>query len=161
MQPLILLAIVGVAVGAMGMGFLAPGFDMNVQNLGAQEQDLVSPITTANVDFVLFKSHGFKPNSNKPILYNVIDQCSFHSPNSFGQAGNGFFAGARIICKLTDSQSDVVAEGKVILTSRGYVHSETIYIPITNLAVNNPPSNDVQNIFDVKIVVLGADPTPP
>ena len=158
MQPLILLAIVGVAVGAMGMGFLAPGFDMNVQNFGAQEQDLVAPITTANVDFVISAVDGVM--GNKAVIKNKITKCSFHSPNSFGQAGGqtGMYSGAVIICKLTDSVNDVVAEGKIVLTSAGYVGSTTTFIKIDAVT---PDANNVQNVYDVKIVVLGADPTPP
>jgi len=159
MQPIVWLAIIGVAITGLGMGFLAPGFDMNVQNLGAQEQDLVAPITTANIDFVISAVDGVQ--GQKAVIKNRITQCSFHSPNSFGQAGGqtGMYSGAIIICKLTDSVNDVVAEGKIVLTSAGYHGSTTTFIKITDVVAQD--ANNVQNVYDVKIVVLGADPTPP
>ena len=160
MQPIVWLAIIGVALTGLSMGFLAPPFDLNVQQLGAQEEDLVSPITSASVDFRILAYTDNVPGSQKLVFYNVIYKCSFHSPNSFGQAGGqtGMYSGAVIICKLTDSVNDVVAEGKIVLTSAGYVGSTTTFIKIDAVT---PDANNVQNVYDVKIVVLGADPTPP
>ena len=55
MQPLILFAIIGIGTAAMGVGFLAPGFDLTLQGLAAQEELLESPIDSASVDFLLTK----------------------------------------------------------------------------------------------------------
>jgi len=151
MQPLILMAIVAVAAVGLGMGFLAPGFDLNVQQLGAQEEDLVSPITSASVDFQILAYTDNAPHSQKLVFYNVIDKCSFHSPQDFGSNGV-------IICKLSDIDSDIVAEGRLVLTTAGYEGSTTTYIPIDQVVTAN--ANEVQNIFDVKIIVLGDNPTP-
>ena len=151
MQPIVWMAIIGVAITGLGMGFLAPGFDLNVQQLGAQEEDLVAPISSASVDFQISAING--QVNGKPVFKNTITACSFHSYQSFGKNGV-------IICKLSDIDSDIVAEGRLVLTTAGYKGSTTTYIPINNLVDTNPPSNEVQNIFDVKIVVLGDNPTP-
>jgi hypothetical protein len=149
MQPIIWLAIIGVAATGLGMGFLAPGFTLNVQQLGAQETDLESPINTANVDFEVRKINGVNL-SGDPVFKNRIVRCSFHTPTTLE-------TGTQIFCKLTDKDSDIVAEGDVILAST-LLGSTTTYISILNVAFDN--ANDVQNIEDVKIVILSNDPTP-
>ena len=143
------MAIVAVAAVGLGMGFLAPGFDLNVQQLGAQEEDLVAPISSASVDFQISAING--ELNGKPVLKNRITACSFHSHQDFGKNG-------LIICKLSDIDSDIVAEGRLVLTTAGYEGSTTTYIPIDQVVTAN--ANEVKNIFDVKIIVLGDNPTP-
>ena len=146
MQPLILFAIIGVGTAAMGVGFLAPGFDLTLQGLGAQEELLESPIDTASVDFVISKLTTLK--DSKTVFLNLISACSFHSPQSIGTGGT-------IICKLLDSVGDIVAEGNLPLNNVMYSGSDITFIQITQ----GEPFNDVQNIEKVKIVILGKDPT--
>jgi hypothetical protein len=149
MQPIIMFAIVGIAATGLGMGFLAPGFTLNVQQLGAQETLLESPINTANVDFTIDKVETEVTEGGTHTAYlNVISRCSFHSPTSLG-------ATSVIICKLTDKDHDIVAEGKLTLT-RTYTGSTSTYITIEQTAFDG--ANDVQNIEDVKIVILGPKP---
>ena len=152
MQPLILFAIIGIGTAAMGVGFLAPGFDLTLQTLGAQEELLEKPITSASVDFLLTKIETLKDGTSKTIFVNVIDACSFHSPQDIGTNGV-------IICKLLDSEGDIVAEGRLnigkIFTL--YFGSDVTFIEIDQVGTFG--ANDVQNIEKVKIVVLGADPT--
>ena len=52
-------------------------------------------------------------------------------------------------------QGDIVAEGNIVL-DRTYTHSTKTYIPITMEAF--PNAADVQNINDVKIIILGKNP---
>ena len=144
-----MLSIVGVAGIGLSMGFLAPGFELNVQQLGAQETLLESPIQTANVDFVVSKITGVSL-AGDTVFKNRIVRCSFHSPQDIG-------AGGAIICKLTDLEGDIVAEGRLDLINK-YDNSLTTFIPIQKVAFIN--ANDVQNIFDVKIIVLGSPPEP-
>ena len=138
---------------AMSVGFLAPPFALIAQDLGAKETLLKSPIDTARVDFVISKIIGF--NQFGSVFKNHITKCSFHSDDDIGPGG-------AIICKLTDGHKqangfgNIVAEGRLDL-KRTYTHSVTTYIKINNVAYKN--ANDVQNIFDVKIVVLGTNPT--
>ena len=153
MQPLILIAIVAVAAIGMSSGFLFGNttFSLIAQDLGAKETDLKSPINTARVDFriVTVRIAGDQ-NSNNPVAYaNVIDACSFHSDSNIPRGG-------QITCKLTHN-NNIVAEGTLKLLDAGYTHSTQIYIPIQHVAY--PLANDVQNINDVKIIVLGENPT--
>ena len=152
MQPIVWLAIIGVAGTGLGMGFLAPGFDLTLQGLAAQEESLQSPINTANVDLVVQKIEGIIEvnGETKVIFKNQIKRCSFHSPDSIGTGG-------AIICKLIDSEGDIVAEGRLDLNVM-YSGSDVTFIDIIQFGTDN--ANDVQNIEKVKIVVLGGDPTP-
>ena len=149
MQPIILIAIVAVAAIGMSSGFLFgnTSFNLIAQDLGAKETDLQSPIDTARVDFVISKINGLGPDG--PVFKNRITKCSFHSDDSIPRSG-------AIICKLTHN-NNIVAEGRLDLTTTHYTHSTQTYIPIVHFAY--PFSNDVQNINDVKIVVLGKNPT--
>jgi hypothetical protein len=147
MQPIIWLAIMGVAGMGLGMGFLAPGFTLNVQQLGAQETLLESPINTANVDFTISKIEGINL-AGDTVYKNRIVRCSFHTPTDLE-------VGSAIICKLTDKDRDIVAEGRLNLL-QPLEGSLTTYIHISQVAF--PNANDVQNIEDVKIIVLGPKP---
>jgi len=150
MQPLILFAIIGIGAAAMGVGFLAPGFDLTLQGLGAQEEALVSPIESASVDFHITKITTNSADGSKSVFVNVIDECSFHSPDSIGTGG-------AIICKLIDSEGDIVAEGRLNLVNTMYSGSDVTFIKIEQVGTFG--ANDVQNIEKVKIVILGGDPT--
>ena len=143
-------ALVGVAAMAMSMGFLSNTFFLNVQTLGVAETDLKSPIKTANVDLEIGKhASGPDGDSTNAHYHNTIDACSFHSPTTLG-------TGSTIICKLTDIDNDVIAEGKTVLI-RTYTGSNPyFFVDIQQTAF--PWSNDVQNVHDVKIVVLGPKP---
>jgi hypothetical protein len=154
MQPLILIAIVAVAAIGMSSGFLFgnTSFTLIAQDLGAKETDLVSPISTARVDFRVvterITNNGFDSVNNQAYA-NVISACSFHSDDSIPRGG-------AIICKLTKN-NNIVAEGRLNLLDTGYTGSTQTFIPIQHKAY--PLSNDVQNINDVKIIVLGKNPT--
>jgi len=153
MQPIILIAIVAiVAIAAVGMssGFLfgTTTFNLIAQDLGAKETELKSPIDTAKVDFRIERIDGVGLDG-LPAYKNRITKCSFHSPDDIPRSGV-------IICKLTHN-NNIVAEGRLDLTTTGYSHSDVTYIKITNFAYNG--ANDAQNINDVKIVVLGKNPS--
>ncbi len=160
MQPLIMITLLGVAAAALGTGFLSTSFNLDVQDLGVQETDLASPVNTVNVDLELFKTRvgahgdlgGVGGNSPQTHFHNIIDDCSFHTPTTLS-------GGTTIICKLTDDDEDVIAEGKVILTTtQSYTGSSAGFlIPIEQTVFHF--SNDVQEVHDVKIVILG--PAPP
>ncbi len=143
-------ALVGVAAMAMSMGFLSNTFFLNVQTLGVAETDLRSPIKTANVDLEIVKHpSGPDADSTNNHYHNVIDFCSFHTPTNLGK-------GSTIICKLTDADDDVIAEGKTVL-QRAYTGSNPYFL-VKIVQTAFPWSNDVQNVHDVKIVVLGPKP---
>ena len=151
MQPLILFTVIGIGAAAMGVGFLAPGFDLTLQGLAAQEEALESPITSASVDFHITKITTNSADQSKSVFVNVIDECSFHSPQSIGTNG-------AIICKLIDSDGDIVAEGRLNFgVNTMYSGSDVTFIEIDQVGTFG--DNDVQNIEKVKIVILGLDPT--
>jgi len=157
MQPLIMITLLGVAAAALGTGFLTTGFDLTVQQLGVQEEDLTSPVNTVAVDLELTKlevaSHddlgGLGGHSPQTHYHNVIDECSFHAANNLKKD-------TTIICKLTDDSDDVIAEGKLILAT-AYLKSQVTFIPIQQTAFHF--ANDVQEVHDVKIVVLAPKPS--
>src|SRR3989304_6037687 len=149
MQPIILIAIVAVAAIGMSSGFLFgnTSFTLIAQDLGAKETNLQSPITTASVDFVISRINGLGPDG--PVFKNRITKCSFHSDDDIPRSG-------AIICKLTHN-NNIVAEGRLDLTTTHYEGSTQTYIPINHFAYDG--ANDAQNINDVKIIVLGNNPT--
>jgi len=149
MQPILMLAIVGVAATALGTGFLMNNeILLNVQNFGVGEENILSPITSANIDFQISKITAFDVSGGN-IFKNVIDACSFHSDQDLE-------AGSKVICKLTDSKHNVIAEGFKVFPN-GLLGSDRDLIPIMQTAF--PGSNDVRNIKDVTIIVIGPDPT--
>ena len=170
MQPLILLAVLGVGAVTMSMGFLMPEIpQFNLQGVAINEANFSTPITTANVDIEVGKTEietvrviqvqtanpttpgAFVDSSvSKTVFLNVIDACSFHTPSS------GLGDGSTIICKLTDADGDVVAEGRLNL-DLGLKASSITFIEIKQTAF--PFANEIQNIDDIKIIVQGTDPT--
>ena len=157
MQPILIVALIGVAAAATGMGFLANNSIMlNVQTLGVGQADLSSPISDANIDLSISQEEGVGPDG-ETIFFNVIDVCSFHydeQPQGFQglQSPNN---DAVVICKLTDMNGNVVAEGSL---SQSFDASTTYFIDIDNLAY--PGANSVLIVGDITIVALGDDPTP-
>ena len=150
MQPIIMFALIGVAALATSVGFLNNTFVLNVQSLGVAETDLASPIQVANIDLELAKKTAAPDaDSTRTHFHNVIDKCSFHSPQALG-------VGSTIICKLTDLDDDVIAEGKTVLRTPYPGSLPGFFVDISQTAY--PWSNDVQKVHDVKIVVLGPKP---
>ncbi len=153
MQPLIMILLVGVAAAALGTGFLTNSINLTVQDLGVGETNLKSPVQSVAVDLVLSKIQvdpHLVPDAPQTHFHNFIDKCSFIANTNIGKTGE-------IICKLTDEHGDVIAEGKIVLTTR-YVSPDVTFIPILQTAFHF--SHDVQEVHDVKIVVLGPKPNP-
>ena len=158
MQPIILLGALAIGAGLISTGFLAGNneFQIWIQNLGFAEGEIESPIDHANIDFVITKTlvdPDDTPNTGDEFFKNDITDCSFHTFEAMDD-------GSDIICKLfswaQDSSTDrvVVCEGRITLTS--YTPSDTVLIPITQLAYDG--ACDVQNIDFVKIVATGEEP---
>ena len=129
MQPIILLAVVGIASVTLSMGFLMPEIPVfNLQQVAISERTFTTPITTANVDIEIVK---VSTNTNridsagnafsKTIFLNLVNYCSFHTPST------GLGAGSVVICKLSDADGDIVAEGRLNLAN-GLAPSEATFI---------------------------------
>ena len=143
MQPLIVLAIVAVGAGAMSMGFLTNVIDLSmVQQFGVGAATIETPITNAYVDFVITPVPAV--NGGVAVFKNVITKCNI-------QSSGDLLMGSKVICKLTDINSNVVIEGMTLLQNL-VPAGNVIMVPI-----NDPELtlNRVENIHDVIIVAVG------
>jgi hypothetical protein len=76
---------------------------------------------------------------------NVVSQCVFHSEESFEPLC--------AICTLKDADGNVIGTGVVGETfDQNYVASSIVNIDIVP-EIENPPSNDVQKVHDVKVEI--------
>ena len=142
MQPIILLAIVGIAGGAMGVGFLGNTITLDVQQIGVGETDLASPIDNAKIDFNIAR---FSADVNGVTeTHNIIDKCTI-------VADKDIVDGSHVFCKLTDVDGNVVAEGATWI-SPGVSAGDPFMVFIDS---DDFPANRVQNIHDVTLVVQG------
>jgi len=143
MQPIVLLAIVGIAGGAMSIGFLGNTINLDVQLLGVGETDLASPIDNAKIDFNIGRQSGDVNGITE--THNVIDRCDII-------ADKDIVEGSHVFCKLTDVDGNVVAEG-VTWLMMGVSAGDILEIDVN--PQGNFPANRVQNIHDVVLVVQG------
>jgi len=142
MQPILIVALIGVAATATGVGFLNTEIMLNVQNLGVGSDTIETPISDANVDLSIEAVEVFDEASGQSIFLNVIDFCSFHYPANQNFPGLNGPGDSTVICKLTED-GNVVAEGS--LTGL-FEASVTKMIPIDNLAF--PGANSVLSVND-------------
>ena len=142
MQPIILLAIVGIAGGAMSVGFLGNTINLDVQQLGVGDATLQTPITQADIEFTIDRQTGQVNGVTE--THNVISKCHI-TPNA------DIDAMSHIFCKLTDENGNVVAEGATWLTST-LNEGSTLWIDIDPADF---AANKVQNVHDVVLVVQG------
>jgi len=142
MQPIILLAIVGIAGGAMSVGFLGNVITLDVQSLGVGEATLGTSISEAEIDFVIARDSQLVGSTTE--IHNVISECEI-------TPGQDIPADSHIFCKLTDKNGNVVAEGQTWNMST--LDSHQVFSVVIN--PSDFPNNKVQNIHDVVLVVQG------
>jgi len=143
MKPIILLAVMAIAVTGLGVGFLGNDISLDVQLLGVGETNLASPIMDATVKFNVVPfpgDFGFK---------NVIADCIIQSPQEIVKD-------SKVFCKLTDENGNVAAEGSRILSSTLPAHTPTV------IQIIDPQkfASQVTNIHDVILVVQGPSLNP-
>jgi len=143
MQPIILLAIVGIAVGAMSVGFLGNTITLSVQQIGVGDELLDSPISAATIDFVIARASG-TDGSDTVQTHNVISKCNIYADKDIA-------AGSTVYCKLTGANGDVVAEGKTVLANTLFSHNQLMI----SISEGDFAANKVQNVHDVVLVVQG------
>jgi len=149
--PVVWLVIVVVGASLLGTGFLMPEIGwFNLQGVSVNERDFSAPLSHANVDIEISKREALVAGGIS-VFKNLISACSFHTPDP-----GGLGPGSTVICKLTDFQQNVVAEGRADFED-GLPKSERTIIEITQTAFEL--ANEVQNINDIKLIVLGGDPT--
>jgi len=148
MQPIVVLAVLGVAIGALvGTGSLENVINLNdmVQQFGVGEATIGTPITHAYIDWKIEAVPGIAPG-NIMNFKNVITQCIINTDDPIPYQ-------SVVICKLTDIDSNVVIEGrKTIIIFPFNPPFQTVTIPINdpNLVLNR-----IENIHDVILVVKG------
>ena len=149
MQPIIFLAIIAVAAGTLGVGFLTNPIDMTmVQLVGTGMTDLASPVDKVLVDFKIEKIETLGFN-NIPAFKNIIAECLVQNAMPGTGAPVLYTKGDTVICKLTDELNNVVAEG------RNVVPNEWINKVIVKIGQPEGLPNNVKNVHDVIIVVKG------
>ncbi len=142
--------VVGVGAGMLSTGFLMPEIGwFNLQGVSVNERDFSAPLDHVNVDIEISKQEGFI--NGVSFFKNNVNACSFHTPDA-----TGLGPGSTVICKLTDDNGFVVAEGRADFAN-GLDKSERTLIPIDMTAFDG--ANEIQNINDIKLIVLGGDPT--
>jgi len=156
-QPVVYLAVVGVAIATLGVGFLDNQIDLTdmVQQFGAGEQTIQSPITSAYIDWKIEKTVGLVAMNGEEVrvFKNIITECIV-------QADKKIVRDSTIICKLTDINGNVVIEGQKRLVTFLSTRVFTV-IPIIDNSLEG--KNLVSNIHDVQLVVIGPSalvPTP-
>ncbi len=139
MKPIIILAVMALAVTGLGVGSLGNVITLDLQSLGVGEETLVTPITNANIKFNIDKITGNQGN-----FKNVIGDCLITSEQEIA-------AMSHVFCKLTDKNGNVVAEGVTWNTNTVNVGS------ILEIPIDDPQglASQVQNIHDVILVVQG------
>jgi len=194
-----MLALVGVAAAALGTGFLAQEEIMiNLQGLGVGVELVSLPLSDVWIDLTVTKITSNTENvistegdefsfiSDKTIFINLVDKCSFHYSETDSQLppfpDNNLGPGSQVICKLSDEEGDVVAEGRIIanqgpnqpnpdcpeeqwalrnaagalLDCVDYIPaSQTWQIPMQTWACADEECTKVGWVNDVEIVVLG------
>ena len=136
-----MLALVGVAAAALGTGFLAQEEIMvNLQGLGVGSTIVQIPVSNVFVD--LSVSALEVDSGGKSIFINIVNACSFHySAQDRVILQNGKLgAGSVVICKISDEDGDIVAEGRLKasdtqdLTTNTIETSFTHFIDLTKFA---------------------------
>lgn len=141
MKPIFILAMVAIGATAIGVGSLNNEIDLTLQDFGVGSEDIMSPIGNATINYII---EPIKVDTDQgSVLKNLITNCLFSSAESI----DGDYT---IICKLTDENSNVVAEGRVIDTD--YIADSEIKVPITLLAYDE--ANAVTNIHDTTLIVM-------
>ncbi len=163
MQPILMLAIVGVAAVALGTGFLNNNIELWIQEFGVGSGDIETPVDHVQVDFNIEQRID---TTAEGTYKNVIDMCEFTLTEI---VGNPFATSSdppvKMTCKITghdsawQSNGEVIAEGVVCAPSFG-VGSHDIPLGVaTNCPagtiVLGPEVVDVRDAGDVIVVVQG------
>ena len=166
MKPIILLGIIALVGIFAGTGFLAPAIDMVwVQTIGVGDADLESPLHHAAVDLKVEPTLGMGPDGETMIFKNKFTKCSFHAGvEDFNTLQNL----DKVICKLTDINNKVIAEAPLqfcpVPTPPGGCGGLPQWTPSTQYTIGPlieayPNALMIDNVEDVRLVVLGDNPT--
>ena len=146
MQPILILAVVGVAAAALGTGFLNNDIELWVQQFGVGSDDITSPTDHAQVDFNIAQITG-----TDGFFKNVIDECIVTPDDKIGTEGVDIKE-SEIWCKLTDENGDIIAEG----VTRADFFAAGVGVPVTVFDMAGGFQIPIEDVHDV-IVVIHAD----
>jgi len=168
MQPILMLAIAGVAAIALGTGFLNNDIDLWIQDFGVGAGNIELPADHAIIDFNIVQQE--IANSN-PVRYeNVIDKCVVTLNAAVGSDANEDKL-SEVTCKVTGKIEDlnnpgqwipsgqVITEGKVCASS--FAANTPIMVPLGVLTgcdantnpVDGPTTVNPKDAGDVILVV--------
>ena len=119
MQPILMLAVVGVAAIALGTGFLNNDINLWIQQFGVGSGDIESPVDHALVDFEIVALQDPSLGTFK----NLVQNCEITPDVTVGvEIGSiivvdGISVTAtkqsEITCKITDRDGQIIAEGTI------------------------------------------------
>lgn len=145
MRPIVIMA-VAVAAIAVSVGYMGNDFNLSmIQSLGVGDTDLVSPVQLVDISIRIDRTFGLITADFKDF---IVD-CIFRSPSEVK-------SDSTLICKLTDANNNIVAEGRKVLSTDLPPNSPTV-IPLDMTSFDN--SNKLGNIVDMVIIVQGPPKT--
>src|SRR3989304_10432387 len=118
MQPIVMLAIVGVAAIALGTGFLNNDIKLWIQDFGVGAGNIELELDHAVIDFNIVQL----PDDSTGFYKNRIDKCIVTPEDLIGDPTNTLKF-SEVICKITGKDANwnpngkVVTEGKVCAPS--------------------------------------------
>jgi hypothetical protein len=139
----------------VGIGMLSGATLFTFGTSDAQMLKLKSLINGATVGFgfdsYLVDETPQQVGSGDEYFANVVDKCTFHTDESFSPMC--------VICKLSDSNGNLVAQGIIgeSFDQGDYAGSTTIQIDLVPNP-QNPLSNDVQKVQRVEASICGEIP---
>ena|SRR3990172_155377 len=147
MQPILIIAILGVTAVALGTGFLNNDIELWIQQFGVGSGDISSPTDHAYVDFTIAQAQDLQTGFFK----NYVSECIVTPQDAVGDPLSTDKP-SEITCKLTDINGNIIAEGTV--PGNFFPAGVPVTVPITIDPLNIVTL--VQNVHDV-IVVIHAD----
>jgi len=172
MQPILLVAIVGIAAVALGTGFLGNEIELWIQQFGVGSGDIQTPTDHVQVDFDIRTI----PDEPEGTFLNVAD-CVLTLGETIGQPigspvnpadpnGAQVEKDSELTCKFTDENGDIIAEatiGSTLIIQPGCVPNPLAIPPLLCPLVPQgfflageyviPIGEDIRNIHDVVVVV--------
>ncbi len=170
MQPILMLAIVGVAAVALGTGFLNNNIELWIQEFGVGSGNIETPVDHITIDFRIVQQE----IATTGIFENVIDACLFTLDSDVGDSAVAN-PQTELTCKLTGHDENWVSDGLIIaegtICANSFPTSGNPYVipmGINDCGTNlGPTSVDVRAVGDVIAVVqantysAGEHPCPP
>src|SRR3990172_3853445 len=142
MQPILIIAILGVTAVALGTGFLNNDIELWIQQFGVGSGDISSPTDHAYVDFTIAQAQ----DQSTGFFKNYVSECIVTPQDNVGDP-DSTVKPSEITCKLTDINGNIIAEGTV--SGNFFLGGVPVPVPVS-------PEQLVQNVHDV-IVVIHAD----